>query len=469
MTDPPQPDPAAYEDAEARHLELAAHLAEHPDDAEVWRRLGIALGRLGRPHDAVAAYRRALHLVPDLPLVRGNLGNALVRLGDHAGAIRAHRAEIARDPARADAWFNLGAALMAADRLEAAGAAFTAAIERSGGRLAAAHANLGSTLVRRNRPEDAIGAYRQAIDAAPDLAAAHYNLALCLLALGRFAEGWTEYEWRWRHLPPLSRRPPHPAPPWEGEDPSGLTLLVHAEQGLGDTIQFARYLPALAARGARVLLTVPSVLVRLLRQVPGVEDVIAEGQLLPAADRLVPIQSLPRLLRPWLGDVPPAPPFPAATPRNRAGGPPRVGLVWAGSPTHRNDRRRSLAPELLAPLLEVPGLAFVSLQTGPAQAQLGALGRPVPRAPGLIDFAATATVLAGLDLLITVDTAAAHLAGSLGRPAWVLLPHAPDWRWGLDRPRSPWYPSLTLHRQRRPGDWAEVIARVAEALRAGAV
>jgi hypothetical protein len=295
---------------------------------------------------------------------------------------------------------------------------------------------------------------------------------MLLLLRGELREGFEKYESRWR----LETLPPRgfPAPLWNGEDLSGRTILLHAEQGYGDTIQCLRYVPQVAARGGWVVLEVPKELLGLARRLPEVGQLLARGDALPRFDLQCPLFSLPRAFATTIETIPAQVPYLSAEPeaiarwRIRLGERPglKVGLAWAGSPQHRNDARRSIAIETLLPLLRLEGVRWFSLQVGERAADLARLpgGLVTDLSPDLIDFAETAAVIGNLDLVIAVDTASAHLAGALGRPAWVLLRARPDWRWLLEREDSPWYPSLRLFRQHRPGDWEEVVRRVAAAL-----
>jgi ADP-heptose:LPS heptosyltransferase len=262
-------------------------------------------------------------------------------------------------------------------------------------------------------------------------------------------------------------------PLWNGEDLAGRTVLLHGEQGYGDTIQGLRYVPLVAARGGRVVLEVPAPLARVAASVSGVAEFVTAGQALPRFDLVCPMLSLPRALGTTLETIPAdlpylAPPAEAVAQwRERLGGPGlRIGIAWAGSALHRSDAQRSIEIETLAPLLKTKGVRWFSLQVGERAADLARLpaGLITDLAPRLSDFADTAAALANLDLLISVDTAVVHLAGALARPAWVMLRARPDWRWMLEREDTPWYPSLRLFRQRERGDWDEVVARVRAAL-----
>jgi hypothetical protein len=332
--------------------------------------------------------------------------------------------------------------------------------------------------MRMGRLDEAAASGRVAVRLGPDSPDGHFNLSLALLALGDLAQGWEEYEWRWKTRLMQGRRH-FPQPQWRGEAAGGRTLLVQAEQGFGDTIQFCRYATLAAARGLRVILEAQKPLVRLLRCLPGVDLVVEQGDGPPPFDLQCPMLSMPLAFGTTVGTIPSAASYLeadaalAAAWRARlsavAGHDLRIGLVWAGNPGSElpsmaaRDRRRSVAPDLLAPLFGLPGLRFFSLQKdGPAAPG----GFPLTDfMGGMGDFADTAALVAGLDLVISVDTAVAHLAAALGKPVWLLDRFDHCWRWLAGRRDSPWYPSLRVYRQPRPGDWAPVIAEVVRDLR----
>ncbi len=437
------------------------------------------LAALARRDEAAASIDRALGLDPASAEALNTLGNLRLAGGDAAGAETAYRQALASRPAYAEALSNLGSALRALDRLaEAEMALRRAAALRPG--YAGALANLGLVLQEQGRLADALAAYDAALAADPGHAAAHGNRAMLLLLLGRLEEGFAAYEGRWQMPGFATARRDFGCPVWTGERLDGV-LLIHAEQGLGSAIQFVRYAALAAERCGRVVLECQAPLLRLFRQsLAGPEGPVAEvvrkGDPLPPCDRHAPLMSLPHLLATRLASIPAAIPYLAADAADLAGwrerlepAPrPRVGLVWSGNPRHENDRHRSLPAAALAPLVAGSAASFFSLQV-PARAEdLAALppGRVVNLAPYLGDFADTAAAISTLDLVVSVDTAAVHLAGALGRPAWLLLPHIAEWRWLVGRDDSPWYPSLRLFRQRAAGDWAELIDRVGAALAA---
>ncbi len=409
-----------------------------PGAAEYHGNLANVLRSAGRFDEAVAAYGRALELTPDLAAIHSNLGSCLAAKGDLNGAIASFRAALRLDP-----------------------------------KLVEAHCNLANALLDEGRVDDATAAYRTAVAIAPGHPDAQWNLGTCLLLQGEFTRGWRGFEWRLRSA---GARPRFTRPLWDGTDLAGRTILLHAEQGFGDTIQFIRYAKLVAARGGRVVVECQPTLIGLLRQLPEVAEWVACGEPLPAFDVHCPLLSLPGLFRTTLANLPPMDPPLSALAESvepwrrrfdeRAAGP-KVGLAWAGNPGHANDHRRSIPLDQLAPLLAVrPDACLVSLQVGSAAAAV----RPTMLDAGaeLRDLADTAAVVAALDQVITVDTAVAHLAGSMGKPTWLLLPSSPDWRWLLGRTDSPWYPSMRLFRQERPGDWAGVIGTVAAELQRSA-
>jgi len=413
-------------------------LALAPADSDALTNLGSAYQASGRLDEAIAFFRRALDLRPDHFEARYNLGNALREAGAFADAMACYDAIIAHKPDFLDGHINRANAL------------------RDQGRLAEAEAGL-----------------RRLLALAPDYAEGHKNLGHLLLLAGRLAEGWEEYEWRWRTKSFSSPRRVFTQPQWAGEDIGGRTLLLHAEQGLGDTIQFCRYASLIDPR-ARLVIEAPRTLVRLLSDLAGAGAVVATGDPLPRFDLHCPFFSLPRIFNTGLESIPHMVPYLAADPRDTArwrarvsGGGLRVGVAWSGNPGHANDRNRSLPLAELMPLIERGDADWYAVQTDlrPGDADL------IERRPGLTrhvdrlrDFADTAALISCLDLVISVDTAPAHLAGAMGKPTWVLLPFAPDWRWMLDRADSPWYPTMRLFRQSRSGDWHDVIARVGDAL-----
>lgn len=463
-------------------LQAAGHLAEaeeslrqavicNPRSAQHLTCLGVALQACGKAAEAEACHRRALGLDAGHADAWSNLGMALKSLGRLDDAEAAYRRALALRPGHADALVNLGTLLEARDHLDEAVACWRQALDLQPGH-SDAWSNLANALQALDRPEEAVAAYDQALALAPQHPEAHWNRALALLSMGVFREGWREYEWRWRRPDMLDQAREFLQPPWMGQPLDGETVLLHAEQGLGDSLQFIRYAPLVAARGGRVVIETHPELARLFARAAGIERIVLRGGPLPPFDFHAPLLSLPRLFGTTLETIPADIPYLTADPAARAGWRERlaslpgrrIGVVWAGSPTHANDRRRSASLADLAPLAALGGAAgFVSLQKGFEPG--GAAPFPLNVFP-LGDFADTAALVSELDLVVAVDTAVAHLAGALGRPGFVLLPYAADWRWLRHRADSPWYPTLRLFRQPRRGDWVAVLRDVAAAIAA---
>jgi tetratricopeptide (TPR) repeat protein len=416
-------------------------LARNPRHGEAWLGRGSARAALGQTLEALADFDAALALSPDHPAALYNRGNALLALGRPAEALATFERTLARAPDHLRAWNNRGRALQAL-----------------------------------NRHREALDCFERAIALQKDYADAHFNAALSLLTLGDLARGFAEYEWRWKRSGISDVARGYRGALWLGEYPlARKTILLHAEQGLGDSIQFARYAPLVAQTGATVVLEVQPALKHLFATLPGVASVHARGEQLAPYDVHCPLGSLPLALKTAPDRIPAAFPYLRADEARIAKWRPaieelrvkRVALAWAGNPAHANDRNRTIDLKLLEPLLALDGVSFISLQRELRSGDEEILARQ-PRiksiAGELADMADTAAVLALCDLLISVDTAAAHLAGALGQAPWVLLPFAPDWRWTLQGERSPWYPQARLYRQPALGDWTSVIATVRDAL-----
>ncbi len=408
-----------------------------PRHAEAHLNRGIALGRLERHQDAVAAFDAAAALSPGHPLVQYNRGLSLFNLGRYADAVAAYDRTLAAIPNHAGALNNRGLALQAL-----------------------------------NRHQDAVASFGKAIDVQKDYFDAHFNQALALLTLGDFKRGFAQYEYRWQRSGMPAQRRGHGRPLWLGEYPlAGRTILLQAEQGLGDTIQFARYVPLIAKMGAKVVLEVQPELKPLLAQLAGASAVLARGEPVPAFDVYCPLGSLPLALKTEPAAIPADVPYLAADParveawraRLPQSGRLRAAIAWSGNPKHANDRNRSVPLAGLSPLWANEAVEFVSIQRELRSEDAELLANE-PRVAhvgdALDDFGDTAAVMALADVVIAVDTSVAHLAGAMGRPVWILLPYSPDWRWGLEGETSRWYPSARLFRQAAPGQWDDVIARV---------
>ncbi|MDR3515503.1 MAG: tetratricopeptide repeat-containing glycosyltransferase family protein [Azospirillaceae bacterium] len=456
-------------------------IALKPDYHQAYSNLATALRAQGRFDDAVRLCHRAATLRPDYAPAYSNLGNTQIDRGDIASAIAACRHALALQPAYPEAHNNLGNALQIAQRLEEAVHHYRLAITARP-HYPLAFSNLGNALRELRLFDPAVAAYRTALNQDPHAATIHLNYAMLLLLRGEFREGWAEYEWRWQIPRFQLQRLATAQPAWSGEPLAGRTILLYGEQGYGDVLQFARFVPQVAALGGRVVLRVWNPLVRLLRTVPGVADVISAAGDLPRFDYHLPLMSLPHVFGTDPAHIPASVPYVTAAPdavaawRRRLAAVPglKIGLVWAGDPrrndhaAHRIDNRRSLHLADFAPLADIPGLALISLQKGEPAAQT----QNPPAGLHLFDwmeeiedFADTAALIDTLDLVISVDTAVAHLAGALGKPVWILSRFDGCWRWLHNRADSPWYPTARLFRQQQRGDWAPVLKNVFDALR----
>lgn len=458
-------------DAARGHAESA--LALDPDLAEAHLNLGLAIQEIqgAASADAVLAFRRALTLNPALAGAHLGLGVALHEAGDGVQAGDAYRRALALDPGFVEAHCNLGNLLRDACDFAGAVAHYRAALVRNA-EQSAVWGNLAVVLQETGALPDAIAAYDRAIQLAPDDPEIRRNRGMALLAAGRFEAGWRDYEYRWRTQRFQALTRDWPVPQWDGSEVMGRRILVHAEQGLGDTLQFCRYLPLLAAAGARVTVECSDGLARLLGGMPGVEAVVAPGAALPEIDLHVPMLSLPGLFKTTAESVPAKVPYLAAPAeatrkwRNFAVGWPagrRIGIAWRGSPDHARDALRSpgLAPFMA--LARIAAVRLVSLQKQGGAAELTATpGAEVMIDPmrDVHDFADTAALINELDAVVSCDSAPLHLAGALGVPVVAVLPHVAEWRWGGVGERTPWYPTMTLVRQPAFGDWAGALARV---------
>ena len=504
------------DDAIARYQRA---LALDPDAAEAHYNLANARYAQGALDEAAAGYQRATALKPDHAQAHFNFANLLKERGDIGAAIARYRQAVAAQPAMIGALFNLANLLQDQEQAEAAVATWRRLLALEPNH-AEAQAGLGNGLHQLGRPEDAIAAYRGALAIKPTLAEAHYNLAntlqdtgrvaealrhyaravelrpdyveahwnrsMALLVTGDFEAGWPEYEWRWQRQYSQNLRRRFGQPQWRGGPLAGKRILLHGEQGMGDTLQFSRYVGLVAARDpAEIVLEVPPPLLRLMtasfggdgRRVVPMDPGFPGGDGLPPFDLHCPLMSLPLAFGTTLGTIPAGAPYLRADPAQAAvwrerlavERRPRVGLVWAGGvragipEAVATDRRRSIALAQLAPLADITGVAWYSLQKGgPAdQARQPPAGMALADPMDAIeDFADTAALVAALDLVISVDTSVAHLAAGLGKPVWLLSRFDGCWRWLLDRDDSPWYPTVRLYRQGAPGDWEPAIARL---------
>lgn len=518
MDNPFMLNPASINTAEMLKVAIAHHqagrlpqaeqlyrqiLQQQPQNVDALALLGVVACQQDKLDQGIALYRQALAIRPEHRQARENLNLALCKQGkrlvDEAitnlnlmlnfganpapthlmlgsiyqeqgtleQALNHYQHALAAAPTDANILNRIGVVLQLQHKLNLAAQFHRRALACEPDNIDAL-ISLAKVLLDQGHVEDALQYIQQALALNPNHPIARYNRALMLLVQGDFETGFPEYEWRLQ----TSEFPPCPfrQPKWDGSDLQGKTLLLHAEQGLGDTIQFIRYAAIATQKGGRVILTCHKPLMRLLSTIPGIAQITQMGTPLPEFDTYVPLLSLPGILGTTINTVPATVPYlqipettcqlpPATTPGSRL----KVGLVWSGGNLYKLNQSRSFSLKEFEPLLQVPNITFYSLQKGIPQVEIVELGwgtQLVDLHEQLTDMAETAAAIAQLDLVITVDTAVAHLAGALGKPVWVLLAHVPDWRWMQERDDSPWYPTMRLFRQQQPGDWPGLIATV---------
>ncbi len=451
-----------------------------PDFAIGHNHLGAAYSKKRRWDDAAACYRQAIALLPAYPEAHSNLGDALRELGQLDEAAAHFREALRLRPDLAEPHAGLSLVLLQLGDLAGCQASCREALRlRSGAGSSQLNLTLSIVSLLEGRQEESLAYCEAALEQEPDSPEAHKNRAIVWLLQGRYREGWPEYEWRWK-CPELPERP-FKQPLWDGGPLDGRTIMLHAEQGLGDTIQFVRYVRRVRQRGGRVLVVCQKTLLPLLSQCEDIAQLAAQGDPLPPFDVHAPLLSLPGIFGDTLETIPAEVPYLRPDPRrfeqwrrelDELPGL-RVGIAWQGSRSFYFDRLRSVPLAEFAPLAAVPGVTLVSLQKGFGSEQLAALAgrfRVVDLASRLDEssgpFVDTAAVMKSLDLVITSDTSIAHLAGALAVPVWVAIPFAPDWRWLLEREDSPWYPTMRLFRQTERGNWQIVFERIAAALAA---
>jgi tetratricopeptide (TPR) repeat protein len=486
-------------------------LQQQPQQVDALNLMGVIACQQGRLDEGIALYRQALALRPGYVSARENLSVALWKQGKQLieEAIASYTQIITFQPENLQAYHNLGIILIEQGKLDEAISYYLQALSVQPNDAIALN-TIGTVLQQQGKATTAIAYHRRALAIRPDYpealnslgtalqdqgqaqeamvyfdralalnpadASARYNRSLILLADGNYREGFPEYESRFqtREFPPC----PFRQPVWDGSDLTGRTILLHAEQGLGDTIQFIRYAAIVAQKGGRIVLTCHQPLMRLLSTVPGIDALVPLGYPAPHFDVYAPLMSLPAILGTTQETVPAQVPYLTPPTENRvdlaiAGSntpeTPRlkVGLVWSGGHLYKKNQSRSCSLKHFAPLLQLPDITYYSLQKGIAQTALAELGwdsQIQELGSQLHDLADTAAAIAQLDLVITVDTSIAHLAGALGKPVWVLLTYLPDWRWMLHREDTPWYPTMRLFRQTQPDDWQGVLDRVSQAL-----
>ncbi len=479
---------------------------QYPEDAEAWFLLGVINSVLGdtqetvrcttrslqlapnNPHalnilaqahialqqypEVITSYQALLKMNPDYAVALDNIGLALQKMGRPRDAIEYHRKALRLSPGEAGWWKNLGNAQHSARDLDSAYTSFRQALSIKP-TMAEPHFSMSAIHTERLELEQAEQSLRQGLQYQPDSAKSHLNLSFILLLSKQMKEGWKEYEWRLKHLGLNERH--FDSPRWDGSPLNDRSIYLFTEQGVGDSIQFIRYVPILKEMGVQVILECHQPLKRLFTTMSAVDKLVVKGYQIPKHDCHAALMSTPYLLGTTCDSIPSDIPYLSAAAGNRLlikaletiANRHKVGLVWAGSPAHKNDARRSIPFAEFKQLISSGTIEFCSLQKGERSADLKTLDhqqRVTDLAPFLDDYADTAYTLADLDLLITVDTSVAHLAGALGRPVWLLLPWNPDFRWMLGRNDSPWYPSMQLFRQQQAGDWLGVIDRVRDTL-----
>jgi len=461
----------------ARCIQRALEI--RPAFAEAYSNLGAAFHQQRAFDEAIACHQKALELHPGYSGAYANLGNTFRELACFKIAAACYSRALELDPSAADIWFSLGSTLKKDGQLAAAADAYRRTIALRPGD-AEAHNNLGNVLTAAGDLAAAHGSYGEALRLAPEHSGAHFNRAVWLLLQGQWEEGWQEFEHRLWRAGAVRRE--FSQPRWNGGDLAGRTILLYAEQGLGDTIQFIRYVPLVRALGGPVIVECQRPLVPLLSRSIAADALYARGAELPAFDWQAPLASLPGIFGTRSETVPRIVPYLSADERlvaewrQRLSSLPgrRIGICWQGNPDYADDRFRSIPLGCFAPLSTVPGVHLISLQKGRGSEQVAEARQifPMQDWSGELDesagaFMDTAALMKSLDLVITSDTSVAHLAGALGVRVWVALPKIPDWRWLLDRPDSPWYPTMRLFRQQRPGDWPGVLAAIRRELHSG--
>ena len=446
-----------------------------PDYAEAYNTMAFSQEQQQQFLEAIENYRQAVQLKPDFAEAYNHLGFILNNQGRHAEAVENYQLALQIDPDYAEVYNNLGIALKEQEQFDEAIKNFEQALQLDQN-FAEAHYNLANSLRDQGRCTEALNHYTEAIHLKPNYAEAHWNMSLTLLLNGDFAEGWKEYKWRRKaNLATVLYPHHHEAPRWDGSSFAGKRLFVYCEQGLGDAIQFIRYLPMVKARGGMVIFEVWRPLLGLLRAFKSIDELVElsyERKSDVKFDLFTSLLDLPNIFGTTLETIPNEVPYIRAEREKseywhkRLSGPDlKVGIVWAGKSTHGNDRNRSCSLKSFHPLTQIDGVKLYSLQKDTPSLQLSELTLTIENlAEECEDFSDTAAVIENLELVISVDTALAHLAGAMGKEVWTLLPFAPDWRWMLNREDSPWYPTMRLFRQTKFGCWEDVFQRVAEQL-----
>jgi len=453
-------------------------LAKNPDSAELHNNLGNSLRDLHRFEEALLSYKKALKIKADYAEAFFNMGTTYQELNQLNDAVACYQKALDLRPDYAEAAYNMGNAYHGLDQLSEALCSYEKAVNINPSYTDALD-NMGKVYEDMGRIDDAISCYDRSLKLKPESADTRFDRSLLLLLKGDLLEGFKEYEWRFLHSG-WKRTYPHrfDKPRWDGLPFKGKRLFVHAEQGLGDTIQFARYLPMVKDLGGKLIFEVKKPLLKLFLDFPGIDELrLASSTIdpIPDFDLYIPLLSIPRLVETTLTTIPSQVPYIYADSQKVklwqtrfGGGGFKVGIVWAGSPTNNDDRNRSCELENFFLLFQIPGIKIYGLQKGEAIAQLGRLPKGMvvtSLGEEFEDFSDTAAVIENLDLVISVDTACAHLAGAMGKDVWTLLPFAPDWRWLMHRTDTPWYPTMRLFRQPDRGNWKTVFQTVAQELR----
>lgn len=453
----------------------ALHL--NPHYAEAYNNLGNVHKDKGNIDDAIRCYEKALQLSPTLSIAERNIGVCYMEKGSPDQAIDHYHKALRLNPHYADTYHLLGMAYEEKEDLNEAIVAYEKAFGLDPG-LAETCNNLGNVYHAKGFFDLSLEYYRKALVINPWLPETHWNIARLLLMRGEFTEGWKEFEWRWqkKDFAPLQKK--FSVPQWDGFDIRGKTIFLFSEQGIGDTIQFIRYADLISKMGAKVIVESQPEIKKLLESMSGIAHVVVRGDKSPECHTYAPLLSLPAILGTTFDTIPSEIPYLFPDPQlsdkwmektKNSTSELRIGITWAGNPAHRNNRNRSFPLAIFSPLAELQDIIFFSLQKGTPSSQ----AKHPPKGFNLIDytedirdFSDTAALINNIDLVISADTAVAHLAGALGKPVWVLLPFIPDWRWLLEREDSPWYPTMRIFRQKSPGDWECVIESVYKCLSA---
>lgn len=467
----PEPDkPTPEQIAAWQALEPDQKMALREREAVRMFGQGLELHQSDDLEEAARIYTQAIILNPNIPDIYNNLGVALRALGKLEASAACYQRSLALNPSHAGSYTNLGNVLRGLGRLDVAAASHKRAVELNP-ESPDTHYNLALALRDLGETKEALECFSKTLELNPDHQDCHWDRSLALLQNGNLEEGFEEYEWRWK----LPSNPPRgfDQPLWDGSELGGKTILLHHEQGFGDMIQFARYIPLVKEKGGTIIVEAQPQLSRLFSTIDGVGQVVNRGSDLPKFDVYAPMMSLAHIFGTTLDAVPADIPYlkapeafaqqlPATMGKHM-----KVGIAWAGRPTHKNDANRSISFSNFTELLGLADVAFYSLQLGPAVSDItenGCEAFVTELGSKMDDFADTAAVIQQLDLVISVDTAVAHLAGAMGKPVWVAAPYPGDWRWMLEREDSPWYPTMRLFRQGSPGNWTPVFQKLRTAL-----